>query len=346
MKRPRPSASDQTDEITSTGKPISVFMCILCSDIYPAKPNTTKSSRKSAATKKSKPSKPPSRNVEVETDLDNQSTTSEPSKAKAKKSSAKLMSTQTDDESDDLAIKKTKVPRKVDKGEAWVVDSSLGTFESAGIDVDLYDSPTGPSNVKLPPPGKKVSRDDSLDARKTVATQVTPPAVSGEEERQRTFPLGKRGRSRNDEGEEPPRKRGKKRKSDGGEGDNPAKVKPRRRAKGSPSDQRSTTAEGKSRKKTNPLPDTSDVEGEELVQWETGSPARSNNRKRHQRKLNGGFDDEKRDGPDRDDVSLNPNRVRLDSIPPEGIVIRKKNGIVEKLLPPAMYVLFRDTGTD
>jgi hypothetical protein len=118
------------------------------------------------------------------------------------------------------------------------------------------------------------------------------------------------------------------------------KSKSRRQAKKPSSKPKSTVTEGRTMKKEDAPPDMNDSEKEEYIPPETKTSG-SNTRKRQRRTLDDRSSDEKQDEPpDGDEPNPNPNRVRLDSIPPEGVVIRKKNGIVERLLPPVMYVQF------
>jgi hypothetical protein len=312
----------------------------LPSDLHAAKSKPTKPPKKSATTNKSKRSKPSSRSADAATDLDNQPIASEPSRIRPKRPYTKPP--QSDDESDDLAIKKKKVPGKAGKGKAKAIDPPSETFESAGTDVDLEGSRPGPSRA-IPPPAKDLLlRDASPDVCEATTTPMISPVASDrgdvtKEELQQKPQRKKRGRPRNDEGgEEPPPKRGK---IDGGGGHKePAKKRSKRQPK-SPSKPRSTATKGRTRKRLDPPPDMSDVERDGSVSPETRTSG-SNIRKGQQRKFDGS-DDEKQGALDRDEASSNQNRVRLDSIPPEGIVIRKKNGIVERLLPPVMYVLFR-----
>lgn len=160
--------------------------------------------------------------------------------------------------------------------------------------------------------------------------------VSDEESQQKPPPQ-KRGHPRSDEKEEEPLpKRGRMRKSNG---KHSARTEPKRQSKKSSSKARPTGAKGRTRKKVDPPPETSELEREILVSPQTKAP-KSNARRHQQRTLDHVSDDEKQSESGHEEASINPSRVRLDSIPPEGIVIRKKNGIVERLLPPATYVSF------
>ena len=266
------------------------------------------------------------------------------STVKQKRSSGKLPQTQTDDESDDLAIKKTKAPRKVNKGKARSTDSLPEIFESAGTDIDLEDSRPGPSNPLSAE--ERASSNDPPNVHEETTTSILHRVASdrgnaSEEEEQQHVPLPKkRGRPRIDEGGgEPPPKRGKIQKSNNDEDDDDlSTTKPRRQSKSSPKPGPATTKK-RTRKEVDLPPDTSDGGRDGLISSETKAPG-SKSRKRQQRKLGDGSDYRERNEPDRAEASSNPSRVRLDSIPPEGIVIRKKNGIVERLLPPVMYVRF------
>lgn len=255
---------------------------------------------------------------------------------------------QTDEESDDLAIKTMKTPWKGDKGKARTMASPRDTFESAGTDSDLADPRPGPSHAKLPSAKEKAVGDTHSDAREVTATPIIPRMASDrreaseeeEEEQQQQPPQKKRSYPHNVEGEEEPSlKRGRTRESDGGgQGERSARTKPKRQSKKPPP--KPTGTKGRTRKKVEPLPETSDGERDEAVSSGPEAP-RSDTRKRQRRKLGDMPTDEKPSEPSPDEASSNPSHVRLDSIPPEGIVIRKKNGIVERLLPPMPYVPFR-----
>ena len=315
----------------------------LYSDLRSAKSKATRPSKKSTI-KKPKLSKASSLNTDGEDDLGNRPTTPEPAQRKPKKPSAKPLPIQTDDESDDFAIKKTKAPKRVEKGKARETESPPETFESAGTDVDLEASRPGPSNMKPLSAEEKSLRDAPPDAYQTIASpiisRVAPDRRDSSEEKEEKPPPKKRGRPRKEEGEGPPPKRGKVQKVDkGGDDKGSTKSKTKGKAKNSSPKPKSTTAKGKARKKVDPPVDTSDEEKEGSVPPGTKASG-SNTRKRQRRTLDDGSDDEKRGEPDGDESSSYPTRVRLDSIPPEGVIIRKKNGIVEKLLPPTMYVQF------
>jgi len=309
------------------------------SDPHLAKPKATESSKKSATTKKRKPSRASSRN----TDSDDRPIIPKPVQRKSKKSSAKPPPTQTDDDSDDLAIKKTKGSGKIDKGKARATESPPETFESAGTDADPEDSRPGPSNMKPLLAEEKALRDIPPEVYETTTTPVISRVAftrgdTSDEEQKLKPPPKKRGRPRNDGGEGgPSSKRGKiQGASDGGDNEDPPKSKPKKPAKKPQQKPPPATTKGRTRKKADPPPDTSD-EGEGGI-LSGSEPSGSATRKRRRRTHSDGSDDEERDEQDGDRSSSNPNRVRLDSIPPEGVVIRKKNGIVERLLPPAMYV--------
>ena len=215
-------------------------------------------------------------------------------------------------------------PKKADKGKARTTESPPETFESAGT--DLEDPYPGPSSTTIP---RVVSnRGDVFEEQ--------------EQEDKRKPPPKKRGRPRKDEAEEErPSKRGKTRKADDEEVKGSTKSKSKRQAKKSSSKPKSTVTKSKTRKRADTLPDMSDVEKEEYIPSETKTSG-SNARKRQRRTLDDGSSDEKQDEPPGgDEPNLNPDRLRFDSIPPEGVVIRKKNGIVERLLPPVMYVQLR-----
>jgi len=309
--------------------------CAIYSNLPVANSKATKSSKKSAATKRLELSKASSYNASIGDDSDNRPIAPEPAQGKLKRSSLKPPPTHSDDESDDLAIKKTEVPKKAGKGRAKVTESPPETFESAGT--DLEDPHPGLSSTKPPSTGEK-----TWDVHETITAPIIPRNqgdVSEEERQQQKPPPKKRRRPRKDEGgEEPPSKRGKTQKADDGEVKGLAKSKSKQQAKRSPS-RPGLAATGSRRKKADTQPDTNDAEKEKCVPSETKTSG-SNTRKRQRRTLDDGSCDEKRDElPDGDE--LNPNRVRLDNIPPEGVVIRKKNGIVERLLPPVMYVQFR-----
>ena len=287
----------------------------------------TKPSKKSAATKKLKLSKASSYNAGVEDDSDNQPAIPEPAQHKLKRPSTKPSPTQHD-ESDDLAVKKTAVSKKAGKQKAKVAESPPETFESAGT--DLEDPHPGLSSTN--PPSTEGKPLQGL--HETITTPVVP-RNRGDVSEEKP-PPNKRRRPRKDEvGEEPPPKRGK---ADNGEAKGSTKSKPKQQAKRSPS-KPGPTATKSGRKKADTQPDTNDAEKEEHVPPETET-SESNTRKRQRRTLDDGSSHETRDELS-DSDELNPNRVRLDSIPPEGVVIRKKNGIVERLLPLVMYVQFR-----
>jgi len=211
------------------------------------------------------------------------------------------------------------------------------TFESAETDVDPEDSRPGQSNMKPLSVEEKSLRDAPPDVYETITTPIISRVISNRgdvSEEERKPPPKKRGRSRKDKVEEqPPPKRGKTQEADDGEVKGSTKSKPKRQAKKLPPKPRSMVAKGRTRKNVEPLPDTSDEEKEEFATPETTASG-SNTQKRQRRKR------DKRDERD-GEPSSNPNRVRLDSIPPEGIIIRKENGIVERLLPPVMCVQFR-----
>ena len=278
-----------------------------------AKSKVTKPSKRSATTKKPKASKTSSRITDREDDTDDRPTIPKPAQRKLKKPSAKPPPTQTDDESDDLAIKGTKAPRKIDKGKARATESPPETFEYAGTDVDLEDSRSGPSNMKPLSAEERSLRDVPPDAYETSTIPIISRAAfdrgdTSDEEQKPKPPPKKRGRPRKDEGEgEPPPKRGKVQgASDVGDDEDSTRPKPKKQAKKPPSKIKSTVTKGRTRKKA---PDDGSDEKEE--------------------------DEQDGDGP-----ASNPNRVRLDTIPPGGVVIRRGNGIVERLLPPVMYVQF------
>jgi hypothetical protein len=322
-----------------------IFIPTLCSDLHLPKPKATKSPKKSATKKKPTLSKASSPNIDLEDDFDDRPITPEPVQRKLKKSSVKPLPTKTDDESDDLAIKKTKAPKQVNKGRARATESPPETFESAGTDGDLEDPRSRPSNMNPLSVEEKSLRDAPPGVHKTTTMPIISQVVSNRgdvSEEEQKPPLKKRGRPRKDKGEEePPPKRGKVQKvDDGAEGKGSTKSKPKRQAKKSSPKPKSTATKGRTRKKVDPPPDTGDEGKEEYVPPETTASG-SNTRKRQRRTLDDGLDDEKWDEPDDDEPTLYPNRVRLDSIPPEGVVIRKKNGIVERLLPPVMCVRFR-----
>ena len=208
------------------------------------------------------------------------------------------------------------------------MESLPETFESTGTDVYPEDSRLGPHNVKL------------LGGKVPGGASNTPPMTfprrnASEEEQQQKTPLRKRGHPHNDEeGEEPSQKRGRTRKPNGSNhGKHSAGVKPKRQSKKLPPKPRSTGIRGGARKKVDASPQTRD----ETVSSGTEPPG-SNAWKHRQRKLDRVSDDEKWSEPSLYRANSDPNRVRLDNIPPEGIVIRKKNGIVERLLPPVTYV--------
>lgn len=235
-------------------------------------------------------------------------------------------------------------PGRVDKGKTREIESPPETFESAGTDVDLEDSRPGPSNTKPLSAEEKSLRDAPPDVYPKITTPIISRVApnqrdSSEEEQEKKPPQKKRGRPRKGEGGEPPPKRGRMLKVDDADEDS-SKSNPRRQIKKPPSKPRSTTTKGRARKKTDPSPDTGDEGRERSTLPETKASA-SNTRKRQQRALDDGSDDEELDEPDSNESGSYPNRVRLDSIPPEGVIIRKKNGIVEKLLPPVVYVHFR-----
>ena len=291
------------------------------------------------ATKKPKLSKASSRNADTEDGFTDRPTTPEPTQRKPKTSSTKPAPTQTDDESDDLAIKKPRAPKKVDKGKARELESPPETFESAGTDVDMEESRPGPSNIKPLSAEVKPLRDALPDLYGAITTPIISRVVSNVSGEQK-LPPKKRGRPRKDKAEEPPPKRGKMQKKDDGEVKGSTKSKPERQAKTSSLKPKSTITKGRTRKKVDLPPEVSDVEKEEYVPPDTEASG-SNTRKRQRRPLDDAFDDERQNESDDKEQNSNPNRVRLDSIPPEGLVIRKKNGIVERLLPPVMYVPFR-----
>ena len=235
------------------------------------------------------------------------------------------------------------VLKKVDKGKARVTESPPETFESAGTDVD---SRPGPSNMKPLAAEEKALRDVPPEVYETTKTPVISRMVfSGkdaseeEQQQQQKPPPKKRGRPRKDEGEGGPlSKKGKMQKvEDGGEGKGSTGTKPSRQAKRS---SRSTAIKGRTRKKADSPPDTGDEGEEESPPSETKASG-LNTRKHQRRKLDDGSEDEKWDESDGDEPSSNPSHVRLESIPPEGVIIRKKNGIVERLLPPATCVQSR-----
>lgn len=286
------------------------FPHTFCSDLHIANAKATKSSKNSTTTKKPKFPNASSRNIDLEGGPGNRLTTPEPAKRLLKKSVPKPPTIQTGDESDELAIKKTKGPRKVDKGKTRVIESPPETFESAGTDVDLENPRPGSSNMKPP--------SDQVDISEV------------EEERERKPLPKKRGRPHKGEvEEEPPSKRGKTQKMDGNEVKGSTKSKSKRQAK----------KVTKMRKEADPSLDTSDIEEEAHLPSETKTPA-SDTRKPQRRTLDDPSDEKQDEFPDGEELGLNLNRVRLDSIPPEGVVIRKKNGITEILLPPVMYVQF------
>jgi len=341
-----PSASRQTNRSTSTGEAAPhIHSRIHCSDLHLANSKSTKLPKKSVTTKKLGPSKPSLRSTDAGDNLDNEPIARKPTQRKLTKSSAKLPPTQTDGESDDLAIKKTKSTKKVDKGKARATEPPPETSESPGTDVDLEDSRIGPSNMKPLSTEEKSLRDAPPDVYETIELPIISRVVSNRdafEEKERKPSPKKRGRPGKDDGEEAPlSKRGRVRKVDGGgEDKDSVGSKPRRHAKKSPPKLQSTATKGRTRKKVDPPPDMSDKEKEDNVSPGTKASG-SNVRQRQQRELDDGSEGEKQDEPDGNESDSHPNRVRLDSIPPEGIVIRKKNGIVEKLLPPVMYVQFR-----
>ncbi|KAF9649739.1 hypothetical protein BDM02DRAFT_3268542 [Thelephora ganbajun] len=324
--QPKPSTSRLTDKSTNASNS-----------------KATKAS-KSAKTKKPKLSKAPLRNTDVEGDFDDRPITPSPVQRKFKTSSTKLQPTKTNDESDGVAIKKAKTTKKVNRRKARATEPPLETFESTGSDVDLGGSLPGPSNLRHLSAEEKSLGDAPPDMDEKATTpgisRVVPNRRDGSEEEQQQQhrkPLPKkRGRPHKDEGEEgPPPKRGKTQKADnGGEGNDSARPKPKRQAK-SPPKPESAATKGKTKKKADPPPDMSDVEKEESLPTETKASG-SNTRKRQRREPDDRSENEKRDEPDGDEPSSKPNRVRLDSIPPEGMVIRKKNGIVERLLPPVI----------
>ena len=301
-------------------------------DLYTPDAQAARSSRKSVAVKKPRPSKGLSRNTDMEDNLDHQPITPEPAQKRLKKSSLKPPPTQTDDESDDLAIKKPKTSKKVDKGKARATESLPETFESAGTDVDIEDSRPGPSNAKLLSTKKRALYVALSDMDEPPMAVITPNREDASEEL-RPRPK-KRGLPRKDEVEEgPPPKRGKMRKG-------PAKSKSKRQARASSPKPKSTVAMGR-KEKPGPSIYTSDA-GKEGYTSQEDKASGSNRRKDQWRTLDDRSGDEKRGDPPGDDrPNLNLNRVRLDSIPPGGVIIRKENGIVEKLLPPVMYVRFR-----
>ena len=314
-----------------------------------AKPKATKSSKKPVTTKNPKRSKASSRSTQREDDFDDRPIIPKPAQHRLKTTSAKPPPTQTDDESDGLAIKKTKAPRSVDKGKARVMESPPETFESAWTDVDLEDSRPGPSNMKPLSAEEKSLRDAPPDVYETITTpiisRVAPDGDVSDEEQQQKPPPKKRGRPRKDEGEGgPPLKRGKIRGMGDADDDkdSTSRSKPKKQVKKPPPKPNPTVTKGRTRKKADPPPDTSDEEGEGSVLPETKSSG-SDTRKRQRRTLNDESDDEKWGEQDDDWSSSNPNRIRLDRIPPEGVIIRQGNGIVERLLPPVMYVQLRCT---
>jgi hypothetical protein len=224
------------------------------------------------------------------------------------------------------------------------MESPPETFESAGTDVDPEDFLPGPTNMKPLSIEETSLRDAPPDAHETITTPIISRVVSNRwdvPEEERKLPPKKRGRPRKGEGEgEPPPKRGKMRKvGDDGEGEGSTKPKSKRQTEKSSPKPKSTATRGRTRKEADPPPDTGDEEKGESTFPETKA-SRSGTRKRQQRTPDGS-DDEKQDEPDGDEPWVDPNRVRLDSIPPEGVVIRRKNGIVERLLPPVVCVPFR-----
>lgn len=283
--------------------------------------------------KKPKPTKDLSRNTGVEDDFDHQPTTPEPARKRLKKSSSRPLPTQTDDESDDLAIKKPTAFKKVDKGKSRATESPPETFESAGTDVCMEDSRPGPSNAK-----HLSTEEQSLGVAPSDTHGTSTPIISSvtsnrrdvsEEPKSRPE---KRGLPRKGEVEEgPPLKRGKMQRGS-------AKSKSKRQAKAPSPKPESTVTKGW-RGNADRSTDVSDAEKDEYISLE----AKASGFNKHQRRtLDDGSGDEKRsDFPGGDRPNSDLNRVRLDSIPPEGVIIRKKNGIVEKLLPPVMYVQFR-----
>lgn len=244
-----------------------------------------------------------------------------------------------------MAIKKVKAPRKVDNGKARAIESPPKTFESAGTDVDLEDPRRELSSMKPLSTEENSLRDAYPDVRETITAPIISRVASDrrnvceEQEEQKPRPK-KRGRPHKDEvGEEPPAKRGKTQKADDSEVNGSAKSKPKRQAKKPSPKPKSTITKGRTRKKADTPPEMSNTEKEEPTPSETKV---SGSRKRQWQGLDDGSGEEKRDEPpDGDEPTFNLNRVRLDSIPPEGLIIRKKNGIVEKLLPLVMYVQFR-----
>ena len=182
------------------------------------------------------------------------------------------------------------------------------------------------------------------DAPPDLYQMIAPPIISrmvsdrGDVSSEKRKPPKKRGRPRKDEGEEgrlP--KRGKVQEiDDGSEDKGSSKPKPKRRTKGSSPKPKLATTKGKTKKKADPPPGTDD-EGKEGSILPESEASGSSTRKRQRRTLDN-EPYEERDEPDGDESGSNPNRVRLDSIPPEGVIIRRKNGIVERLLPPATYV--------
>ena len=309
----------------------------LCPDLYTANSRTTKSSKKPATTKRLKLSKASLHNVDVGDDSDNRPTTPELAQRKLTKSSPKLSPTQTDGESDDLAIEKKKVPKKVDKGKIRAKESPPETFESAGTDQE--DPHPGLSSVKPHSAKGKSLRDTPPNVQETITAPITPRGDVSEEEKEQKPPPRKRGRPREDGVEKPPPKKRKTQKANDGEVKGSAKSKSKRQAKKSSPMPKSTVIKSRTKKADTP-PDMSDVEKEEYISPENETSG-SNTRKRQRRTLDDESSDEKEDEPpDDDEPNQNPGRVRLDSIPPEGVVIRKKNGIVERLLPPVMYVQF------
>lgn len=314
-------------------------------DIHLAKPKATRSSKKSTTTRKPKLPKVSSHGTHTEDDLDDRPITPEPVQRRSKKLSAKPPPTQTDDENDGLAIKGAKAAKTADKGKTRTMEDSPEIFGCAGTDVDLGDSRPGPSKMKLLSAEEKALRDAPPDVYETVVAPIISRVafdggdISGDDEQeqqQRKPPPKKRGRPRKDKVEgEPLSKRGKRQGVDGGgEVNGPTKSKPKQQAKTSSPKPKSTATKERTRKKANPPSDTAD-EGKERGILSDTEPSGSNTRKRQRRTSEDGSYDEKADGPDGDEPDPYPNRVRLDSIPPEGVVLRRKNGIVEKLLPPA-----------
>lgn len=336
--------SRQTNKSAGTGEPNTyIHPRTPHPDPHLPKLKASKPSKKSATTKKPTLSKvsASSRGVDAGDDFDDQHTFPEPAQRRLK-SSAKPRPTQTDDESDDIAIK---APKNADKGKARAMESPPETFESAGTDVDPEEFRLRPPNMKPLSIEETVLRDVPPDAHETIITPIISRVVSNRwdvSEEERKPPPKKRGRPRKGEGEGgPPPKRGKMWKvDDDGEGYGSTKSKPKRQTKKSSPKSKSTATKGRTRKETDPSPDTSDEEKGEPAIPETKASG-SGTGKRQQRTLDDGSDDEKRDKPDGDESWLDPNRVRLDNIPPEGVVIRRKNGIVERLLPPVVCVPFR-----